>query len=141
MLTLDKARTLADTALAFARDKGFKPLSIVVLDARGARKVVLTEDNTSLKRAEVAFGKAYGALAMGSGSRALMKMAADRPNFMAAAMHVADGALVPVPGGVLIRSGEVVVGAVGISGDTSDNDEAAAIAGIAAAGFTADPGA
>lgn len=141
MLTLDKARTLADTALAYAHANGFKPLSIVVLDARGARKVVLTEDNASLKRAEVAFGKAYGALAMGSGSRALMKMAADRPNFMAAAMHVADGALVPVPGGVLIRSGEVVVGAVGISGDTSDNDEAAAIAGIAAAGFTADPGA
>lgn len=141
MLTLDKARTLAETALAFARDKGFKPLSIVVLDARGARKVVLTEDNTSLKRAEVAFGKAYGALAMGSGSRALMKMAAERPNFMAAAMHVADGALVPVPGGVLIKSGDAVVGAVGISGDTSDNDEAAAVAGIAAAGFTADPGA
>ncbi len=140
MLTLDKARLIADTALAFGREHNFKPLSIVVLDARAARKVVLTEDNTSIKRAEVAFSKANGALAMGSGSRSLMKMAAERPNFVAAAMHIADGALVPVPGGVLIKAGDQVIGAVGISGDTSDNDEAAAMAGIAAAGFTADPG-
>lgn len=141
MLTLDNARKIADTALALAHDKKFKPLSIVVLDARGARKVVLTEDSTSLKRAEVAYGKAYGALAMGSGSRSLMKMAAERPNFVAAAMHVAEGALVPVPGGVLIRAGGEIIGAVGVSGDTSDNDEIAAIAGIEAAGLTADPGA
>lgn len=141
MLSFDKARLIADTALAHARKAGFKPLSIVVLDARAARKIVFTEDNTSIKRAEVAFAKANGALAMGSGSRALMKMAAERPNFVAAAMHIADGALVPVPGGVLIRAEGVVIGAVGISGDTSDNDEAAAIAGIEAAGFVADPGA
>lgn len=140
MLTLDLARKIADTALAFAHEKTFNPLSVVILDARGARKVVMTEDNTSLKRAEIAFGKAYGALAMGSGSRSLMKMAADRPNFIAAAMHVADGALVPVPGGVLIKSGNTIIGAVGISGDTSNNDEAAALAGIAAAGLVADPG-
>lgn len=141
MLTLEQARKIADTALATAHARKFKPLSIVVLDARGARKVVLTEDSTSLKRAEVAYGKAYGALAMGSGSRALMKMAAERPNFVAAAMHVAEGALVPVPGGVLIRAGGEIIGAVGVSGDTSDNDEIAAVAGIEAAGLTADPGA
>jgi len=141
MLTLVQARIIADTALDLARRKSFKPLSVAVLDARGARKVVLTEDSTSLKRAEVAFAKAYGALSMGSGSRTLMTMANERPHFIAAAMHVADGQLVPVPGGVLIRAGSEVVGAVGISGDTSDNDEAAAIAGIEAAGFTADPGA
>lgn len=140
MLTLAQARIIADTALDLAHQKGFKPLSIVVLDARGARKVVLTEDSTSLKRAEIAFGKAYGALSMGSGSRTLMTMANDRPHFVAAAMHVADGQLVPVPGGVLIRASGEIVGAVGISGDTSDNDEAAAIAGIEAAGLTADPG-
>jgi uncharacterized protein GlcG (DUF336 family) len=140
MLTLEQARKIADTALAVAHAQKFKPLSIVVLDARGARKVVLTEDSTSLKRAEIAYGKAYGALAMGSGSRSLMKMAAERPNFVAAAMHVADGALVPVPGGVLIRSGGEIIGAVGVSGDTSDNDEIAAVGGIEAAGLTADPG-
>lgn len=140
MLTLDTARVIADTALKFARTHQFKPLSVVVLDARGARKVVLTEDKTSIKRAEIAFAKANGALALGFGSRALMKMAADRPNFISAAMHIADGALVPVPGGVLVLSGMDVIGAVGISGDTSDNDEAAAIVGIEAAGFAADPG-
>lgn len=141
MLTLAQARIIADTALDHAREKNFRPLSVVVLDARGARKVVLTEDSTSLKRAEIAFAKAYGALAMGSGSRTLMAMANERPHFVAAAVHVAEGQLVPVPGGVLIRAGNDVVGAVGISGDTSDNDEAAAIAGIEAAGLTADPGA
>jgi uncharacterized protein GlcG (DUF336 family) len=140
MTTLAQARKIADTALAFARERSFKPLSVVVLDARSQRKVVLTEDDSSLKRAEIAYGKAHGALAMGMGSRALMKAAADRPNFMAAAMHVADGALVPVPGGVLIRANGAIIGAVGISGDTSDNDEVAAVAGIEAAGLTADPG-
>jgi uncharacterized protein GlcG (DUF336 family) len=141
MLTLAKARKIADVALRHARAQDFKPLSIVVLDARGQRKVVLTEDNTSLKRAEVAYSKAFGAIAMGSGSRALGKMAAERPAFIQAAMNIAEGALVPVPGGVLIRKNNVVIGAVGISGDTSDNDEAAAMAGIEAAGFVADPGA
>ena len=140
MLTLSQARTIADKALAHAQSNGFKPLSIVVLDARGARKIVMTEDNTSLKRAEVAYSKAYGAICMGSGSRALGKMAVERPAFIAAAMHIADGALVPVPGGVLIKVDGAVIGAVGISGDTSDNDEAAAIVGIEAAGLTADPG-
>lgn len=140
MTTLAQAKMIAETALAFARDKNLKPLSVVVLDARAQRKVVLTEDESSLKRAEIAYGKAHGALAMGMGSRSLMKAAAERPNFMAAAMHVADGALVPVPGGVLIRANGTIVGAVGISGDTSDNDEAAAVAGIQAAGLVADPG-
>lgn len=141
MLTLNHARLIADTALAHAREAGFKPLSIVVLDARAQRKVVLTEDGTSIKRAEVAHAKAHGALAMGMGSRALQKRAAEQPAFIAAAMSIADGALVPVPGGVLIRFAGDVIGAIGISGDTSDNDEAAALAGIAAAGFEADTGA
>ena len=141
MLSLDKARILVDTALAHARSKGFKPLAIVVLDARGARKLVMAEDGVSLKRAEVAFGKANAALAVGNGSRSLMKIAAERPHFVASLMHVADGAFVPVPGGVLIKSGAEIIGAVGVSGDTSDADEEAAMAGIAATGFTADPGA
>ena len=136
MLTLKKAMKIAETALAHARKASFKPLAIVVLDARAQRKVILTEDETSIKRPEVAFSKANGALAMGVGSRTFVKMAAERPHFIAAGMHVADGALVPVPGGVLIRHKGQVIGAVGISGDTSDNDEIAALAGIAAAGLT-----
>jgi uncharacterized protein GlcG (DUF336 family) len=141
-LTLQIAQTIASAALKTARDKGFKPLSIVVYDARGALKTLLSEDGTSLKRAEIAMGKAYGALALGVGSRALHKMATDRPYFVAAATHAVGGQLVPVPGGVLIKNAQGhTLGAVGVSGDTSDNDEIAAAAGIEAAGLVFDAGA
>ena len=137
-LTLEIARKILDTALAKAVEKKFKPLVITVLDARGAVKVTAAQDGTSLMRAEIAHGKAYGALAMGIGSRALAKRP---PQFANAIGQLIQFGLVPVPGGVIIRSGDDVVGAVGISGDNSDNDEAAALAGIAAAGLTGDPGA
>ncbi len=140
-LTLDHARTILDTALATGRDKGFKPLAIAVLDARGALKAFAAQDGTSLRRGEIARGKADGALALGVGSRALAKMAAERPAFVAAATHAVGGSLVPVPGGVLVMSGGEVVGAVGVSGDLSDNDEICAVAGIEAAGLTAETGA
>jgi uncharacterized protein GlcG (DUF336 family) len=141
-LTLDHAQTIVTAALKTARDKGFKPLSVVVYDDRGALKAAASEDGTSLKRAEIALGKAYGALSLGVGSRAIHKMATDRPYFVAAASHVVGGLLVPVPGGVLIKdTAGAILGAVGISGDTSDNDEAAATAGIEAAGLVFDTGA
>jgi uncharacterized protein GlcG (DUF336 family) len=142
MLKLRQAQKIVATALATAAADTMKPLAIVVLDARGALKAMAAQDGTSLRRAEIASGKAKGALALGIGSRAIAKMAAERPHFIAAATHAVGGDLVPVPGGVLIRDrkGEVV-GAVGISGDTSDNDEKAAIAGIEAAGLVADAGA
>jgi uncharacterized protein GlcG (DUF336 family) len=141
-LTLETAQTIATVALRTAREKSFKPLSVVVYDARGALKALLSEDGTSLKRAEIAMGKAYGALAMGVGSRALHKMANDRPYFVAAATHAVGGQLVPVPGGVLIKDAQGgILGAVGVSGDTSDNDEIAAAAGIEAAGLVFDAGA
>jgi uncharacterized protein GlcG (DUF336 family) len=113
----------------------------VVLDARGVLKAFAAQDGTSLRRAEIAQGKAHGALAFGIGSRALAKRAATSPHFIAAVTHAVGGSLIPVPGGVLIRdAGKQIIGAVGISGDNSDNDEAAAIAGITAAGLVADPG-
>ena len=141
-LTLDLARTIAEAALKTARERSFKPLSIVVYDARGALKALLSEDGTSLKRAEIAMGKAYGALSLGVGSRAIHKMATDRPFFVAAATHAVGGQLVPVPGGVLIKdTGGRILGAVGVSGDTSDNDEIAATGGIEAAGLVSDAGA
>ncbi|HEY9216244.1 MAG TPA: heme-binding protein [Ancylobacter sp.] len=141
-LSLTAAQTILSTALAFCREGNFKPMAVVVLDARGAVKVSATEDGTSLKRFEVAHGKAFGALSLGMGSRSIYKRAKEQAFFVASVTAVVGGALVPVPGGVLIRdAGGAVVGAVGISGDTSENDEAAASAGIAAAGFTADPGA
>ena len=142
MLTLAQAQTILSTALAFAEQHGLKPLAIAVLDARGAQKLFTAQDTTSLKRGEIAIGKAHGAVAMGVGSRALHKMALDRPYFINAATHAAGGLLVPVPGGVLIKDAAgAVLGAVGISGDTSENDEAAAVAGIEAAGLKADTGA
>jgi uncharacterized protein GlcG (DUF336 family) len=91
---------------------------------------------------EIAMGKAQGALAMGLGSRALHKMATDRPHFIAGVTHAVGGFMVPVPGGVLIKDSQGhLLGAVGVSGDTSDNDEIAAAGGIEAAGLTFDAGA
>ncbi|UZF94363.1 GlcG/HbpS family heme-binding protein [Bosea sp. NBC_00550] len=142
MLTLAQAQTILQAALAHGEANGFKPLAIAILDSRGAQKVFAAQDGTSLKRGEIALGKAHGVIALGIGSRALHKMALDRPYFVEAATHAVGGSLVPVPGGVLIRSPEgAVLGAIGISGDTSDNDEAAACTGIAAAGLSADTGA
>lgn len=142
MLTLDQARAILDGAFAHAAEAGFKPLAVVVLDARGAQKAFAAQDGTSLKRGEIALGKAHGVIALGVGSRALHKMALDRPYFVEAATHAVGGLLVPVPGGVLVRDANgTLLGAVGISGDTSDNDEAAALAGIAAAGLEAETGA
>src|SRR6476661_5673494 len=141
-LTLEIARIIVDATLKAAREKSFKPLSVVVYDQRGAIKAALSEDGTSLKRAEIAMGKAYGALSLGVGSRALHKMATDRPYFIASATHAVGGQLVPVPGGVLIKDAQgQILGAVGVSGDTSDNDEIAAAGGIEAAGLTFDGGA
>lgn len=141
-LTREAARTIVASALSTAREKGFKPLAIAVYDARGALKAFEAEDGTSLKRGEIAMGKAYGAVALGVSSRALGKMAAERPHFVAAATHAVGGMLVPVPGGVLVRDAAGrLLGAVGISGELSDNDEFAAVAGIEAAGLVAETGA
>ena len=141
-MKLEVAQKILSATLAHGRGRSMQPLAVAVLDARGALKAFAAEDGTSLKRAEIATGKAAGALAMGLGSRTLGTMAADRPHFVAAVTHAVGGLLIPVAGGVLIRDGAgALVGAVGISGDTSDNDEAAAVAGIQAAGLKADPGA
>jgi len=141
MLTLETALKITSTALATAAEKKLKPLAVVVLDARGSLKAAAVQDGTSLMRSEIAHGKAYGALALGMGSRAIFKRATEQPYFVDAINTMARGALVPVPGGVLIEdSTGAVVGAVGISGDTSDNDEASAISGIEAAGLKANAG-
>jgi uncharacterized protein GlcG (DUF336 family) len=141
-MKLDDAQKILAAALAAARQRNLKPLAVVVLDARGALRALAAEDGTSLKRAEIAIGKAQGVLAMGVGSRRLAAMAAERPYFLAAATHAVGGQLVPVPGGVLIKDAAGgVVGAVGVSGDTSDNDEIAALAGIEAASLKGDTGA
>lgn len=140
-LSLDIARKILDAALAKVIEMKLKPMAITVLDARGCVKASIAQDGTSLMRGEVAHGKAYGALAMGLGSRALFKRAEEQPFFIDAVNTMARGALIPVPGGVLIQdqSGGLL-GAIGISGDTSDNDEIACVAGIEAAGLKASTG-
>jgi uncharacterized protein GlcG (DUF336 family) len=141
-MTLDLATSqkILAAALDFAIAQNLKPMAVGVIDARGALLAYAAQDGTSLKRGAIALGKANGAIALGMGSRALMKRAETQGYFIAAATAAIGGSLVPVPGGVLIKSGGKVVGAVGISGDTSDNDEAMAVAGITAAGLEADGG-
>ena len=137
---LDHARTMIAGARTAGREHGLKPLTVVVLDAGGHVVAVEREDGSSIGRFDVAFGKAHGALSLGLGSRALMKRAEEQAYFIDAARD-AVGPLVPVPGGVLIRDADgAVIGALGISGDASDNDEIAAVAGVEAAGSTADAG-
>jgi uncharacterized protein GlcG (DUF336 family) len=140
-LTLDVARKILDTALAKGVEKKLKPLVVTVLDARGCVKISAAQDGTSLLRGEIAHGKAYGALAMGMGSRALFQRAQEQAYFVSAVNTLAQGRLVPVPGGVLILDDNgTLLGAVGVSGDTSDNDEICALAGIEAAGLKANAG-
>jgi uncharacterized protein GlcG (DUF336 family) len=140
-LALDTARTILDAALAKSGELRLKPLVITVLDARGCVKASAAQDGTSLMRGEIAHGKAWGALALGMGSRAIFQRAQEQPYFVDAVNTMARGALVPVPGGVLIQDqAGALLGAIGISGDTSDNDEACALAGIVAAGLKANAG-
>ena len=140
-VSLAQASTIVDAALKAARDQKQMPQTIVVLDAGGHVVCAKREDGSGIIRFEIAVGKAYGALGMGWGSRTSMERATQNPNFFAAVEAASGGRLVPNPGGVLIRdAANVIVGAVGISGDTGDNDEIIAVAGIAAAGLKADPG-
>ena len=140
-ITLEQARTIIQSAFFKASDAGLKPLAVVVLDAGGHTTAFERQDGASAMRFKLAHGKAYGAIAMGLGSRALYQRAQEQPYFIDAMNALADGALVPVPGGVLIRDeSATLIGAVGVTGDNSDNDEICAIAGVEAAGLVADAG-
>ena len=140
-LSLSRANRMISRAFAYSAEMGFKPLAVVVLDAGGNMKAFQSQDGCSNNRFEVAKGKAKGALAVGTGSRWLNTQAESRPHFLTGLASVIDGGIMPVPGGVIARdrSGNIIA-AVGISGDTSDADEASAIAGIEAANLVADPG-
>jgi uncharacterized protein GlcG (DUF336 family) len=140
-LTLAQASTIVDIALATARDMELVPMTVAVLDAGGHLVAFKREDRSGILRYDIAYGKAWGALGMGFGSRTLYERAANTPQFFNALYVASGGRVVTNPGGVLIRDSEgEIVGAVGISGDTSDKDEACAVAGIEAAGLFADPG-
>jgi uncharacterized protein GlcG (DUF336 family) len=140
-ITLGQARQIIAAALETGHRLGLAPLSVVVLDAGGHVKAFEREDGASNLRFEVAHGKAHGALGLGIGSRAIMARAEQQPWFVASVTAAFGGALIPVPGGVLVSDGTPGwVGAVGVTGDSSDNDEAAAVAGIEAAGLVAHTG-
>src|SRR5262249_8375183 len=140
-ITLAQASTIVDAALQRGRDSNLAPLTVAVLDAGGHLVAFKREDKSGILRYDIAYGKAWGALGMGFGSRTLASRAGKTPQFFTMLAAASDGRMVTNPGGVLIRNaGGDVVGAVGISGDTSDKDEACAIAGIEAAGLKADPG-
>ncbi len=140
-LTLRDARAIISASLSAARASGLQPVAVIVLDGGGNIKAFEAEDGASPLRFSIAHGKAFGAVGLGVGSRALMARAEQQPSFIAAANGAAGGRLIPVPGGVLVRGADgAVLGAVGVSGDASDNDEKAAVAGITAAGFVPDPG-
>ena len=137
-LTLAQADTLVREALGNGRELGLRPLTVAVLDDGGNLKAFAREDGPGAAlRPQVAIGKAFGAVGMGLSSRALGERALERPHFGVALVGASAGRLVPVPGGVLIKDGDEVAGAVGVSGDSSDNDEIAAVAGIEAAGLAA----
>lgn len=138
-LSLETANRITTKALALGRDAGMLPLTVVVLDAGGRLVAVQSEDGSGLLRFDIAFGKAYGALGMGMSSRLIGERLGNRPSFQAAIGSAADGRFIPVPGGVLIEKDGTTLGAVGISGDTSQKDEFCAIQAIKNAGFDPEP--
>jgi uncharacterized protein GlcG (DUF336 family) len=140
-ITLAQASTIMDVALKKGRELKLKPLVVAVLDAGGHLVAYKREDKSPILRFQIATGKAYGALGMGMGSRGLFERSQKNPMFVQMLGQLSDGRVMGVPGGVLIldAAGDTI-GAVGISGDTSDNDEAAAVAGIEAAGLKYDTG-
>ncbi|MDO6800131.1 GlcG/HbpS family heme-binding protein [Shimia thalassica] len=139
-LSLHHASVIVDEALRLGREENLLPLTVVVLDAGGKLIAVKSEDGSGIIRFDVAFGKAWGALGMGISSRLIRDRLASRPTFQAALATASDGRLIPVPGGVLVRDEQAfTIGAVGISGDTSDKDEYCAIEAIRHTGLFSEP--
>jgi uncharacterized protein GlcG (DUF336 family) len=140
MLTLSDANRLIEAAFAEAARRQLKPLTVAVLDA-GGTLLAFQRQGTGvvLARPEIAIGKARITLAQGTASsRRSADTALQRPNFTQGLLASFGGPLMPVPGGLAITGGGTVVGAVGISGDTSDNDEAVAMASVQAIGREAE---
>lgn len=137
-ISLDQANSIISAAFAKGGELGLKPLSIAVLDAGGHLIAFARADKASNMRAQIAIGKASGALALGVSSRTVATMAAERPTFIATLASLATQGIIPAAGGVIVVDASgAAIGAVGVTGDTSDNDEIAALAGIEAAGLKA----
>lgn len=139
-ISLQQAQAIINDCLEWRKSNGLKPLTVAVLDTGGYLLALAREDGTSNLRPEIAQGKARGAIAMGLGSRALFERAKVEPFFIQSMNALSDGSLVPVPGGVLIKKDGVILGAIGVTGDKSDNDETCAISAVEKAGYQADGG-
>ena len=140
-ITLAQASIVVDAAIGKARELECAPLAVAVTDAGGHLVTFKREDRAGILRFDIAYGKAWGALGMGFGTRELASRAASNPAFLTALAAVSGGRIVPSPGGVLVLNGQEVIGAVGVSGDTGDRDEECALAGIIAAGLAGQTGA
>mgnify|MGYP000674803812 CR=1 FL=1 len=139
-LPLISANAIVLEALTLGRKASLLPLTVVVLDAGGKLVATQSEDGSGLTRFDIAYGKAYGALGMGISSRLIRDRLSERPAFQNAIAAASDGRFIPVPGGVLVETAEgITLGAVGISGDTSDKDEYCAIEAIKSAGYAPEP--
>ena len=137
-ISLQEATAMVDNALAKGRELNLNPLTVVVLDAGGHLVALKREDNSGILRPQIAIGKAWGCLGMGVASTRVMETRyTARPSFLASLIELADGNMVPVAGGVLVKRDGEVVGAVGVTGDTSDNDEICALAGVQSVGLEA----
>ena len=139
-LPLAQAEAIIDGALVTAREHDMEPISVAVLDTGGHLIALKREDGSGILRIQIAIGKAWGALGMGASSRLLRDRLSARQGFIAALTNASEGRFVPVPGGVLVLDDQhYTLGAVGISGDTSERDEFCAINGILTAGFASQP--
>lgn len=134
-LTLENAALIVDKALAKAREAKFRPMCVAVLDHGGHLKAMKREDGASILRPQIAIGKAWGAVGMGESSRSLSERLKERPSFLGSLSIMSQGKVVPVAGGVLVMDGNEIIGAVGVSGGTAEEDEICAIEGIKAAGL------
>lgn len=142
MLTLDQASKIVDVALAKGREMKLNPLTVAVLDAAGVFKAFKREDNSGTLRRNIAFGKAWATLGLGAGGRALAARAQATPHYYSAMYDVSGGRIIPGQGGVIIRDASgAILGAIGISGDSSENDETCAVHGVESVGLVADTGA
>jgi uncharacterized protein GlcG (DUF336 family) len=140
VLTSKLANQIAQTVLSEGDRLGLAPLCCTVLDRGGHMLALLRDERASIYRPQIATAKAAGCLGMGFGGRELKRRAEAIPAFFSGLNAIFPNGILPVPGGVLIRSGSEIVGAVGVSGDTSDNDDICAVAAIRAAGFVPDNG-
>lgn len=139
-LSLEEAVGIINAAFAKAKEMKLRPLAAMVLDAGGRPKAFMKQDGASLMRYEIAYGKAFAALSMGRSSRMVLQKSREKPMFMQNLLDLADGPMFLEGGGQLIRDSETgeVIGAIGITGDVNETDDAAAVAGIHALGYKAD---